>query len=164
MNTTRHSSRLTVVEAKEEPMTTLWRTKYVQSSSQLAAVPLGQCTLLPADCPEPQKSRDVDILYRCPSHWLNNKALKLYFKRRLSNFATCFWILELLEHLTLLGSYSSLQLRRKKRPIAMLGDDFNALLRADFLWLNYIVFSKSQVLQFATQTPPTATSNFWLFG
>lgn len=48
----------------------------------------------------------------------------------------------------------------------MLGDDSSVLLvrRADFLKLNYIAFSKIQVLQFATQTPPTAPNNFWLFG
>lgn len=123
-------------------------------AQQLAVVPLGQRTLLPADCSEPQKSRDVDILHRHPSYWLNNKALKMYFKRRLSDFATCFWILELLEHLALLGSYSSLQLRIKERLIALLGDDFNVLLRrANFLRLNYmLLFQKFKFFNLPPKT------------
>lgn len=156
--TARHSLRLMVVNAKEplcqprlgKPLWRQMKNWWQRYEERSRCTPALSSSPGPAFAPASRvlcarRSRRVEILYRHPSYWLNNKALKMYFKRYLSDFATCFWILELLEHLTLLGSYSSLQLRRKKRPIAMLCDYFYALLsrRADVLRLNYTAFFKN---------------------
>lgn len=156
--TARHSLRLMVVNAKEplcqprlgKPLWRQMKNWWQRYEERSRCTPALSSSPGPAFAPASRllcarRSRRVEILYRHPSYWLNNKALKMYFKRYLSDFATCFWILELLEHLTLLGSYSSLQLRRKKRPIAMLCDYFYVLLsrRADVLRLNYTAFFKN---------------------